>query len=162
MESARRRKGENRIQTRRCINSSSRIWFPFPALLSASASGGASRSGKHISGDCRSSLPLGICVCRGDLAHHRVQVECLAVSKPNLSRSVLVRRCIHGHHDYPLGLVAALTVALPPKSFFRQAHFKRTLLTLYAGRGSSLDGRGEANGSQTRRGLSLPRHPVRL
>jgi hypothetical protein len=162
MESARRRQTENRIQTRRCINSSGSIWFPFPALLSISASGGASRSGKHISGDCLGSLSLGICVCRSDLARHRPQVESLAASKPNLSRSVLVRCRIHGHHDYPLGLVAALTVALPPKSFFPQAHCKRTLLTLYAGTRSSLGGKGGQNGSQTRRDLSLPRHAVRL
>ena len=162
MESARRRQTENGIQTRRCINSRSSIWFPFPALLSVSASGGASRSGKHISGDCIGSLPLGICVCRSDLARHRPQVKCLAASKPNLSRSVLVLCRIHGDHDYPLGLVAALTVALPPKSFFRQPHCKRTLLTLYTGTRSSLNGKGGQNGSETRRGLSLPRDAVWL
>ena len=155
MAQVRRSESESGIQGRRGVNCGSRIWLPFPTLLSASASGGASRSGKHISGDCAGSLPLAICVSCSNLAHHRLPVECLAASKPELSRSVLVRCRIHGHHDYPLGMVAALTVALPPKPFFRQAHCKRTLLTLYAGTRSSLYGKGGANGSQTRRSLSL-------
>jgi hypothetical protein len=118
MEPARRRKSEDRIQTRRGVNGSSRIWFSFPALLSASASGGASRSGKHISGDGVNALPLGIYLFGRVLAGRRFQTKRPAKSQSNLSRSVLVRCRIHGHYDSALGLVAALTVGLLPRSFF--------------------------------------------
>ena len=162
MVPAKRRKSEDRIQTGRCIDSSNRIWFSFPALLSASASGGASRSGKHISGDGVNALPMGFYFFGCALAGSRFQTKCPAKGQPYLSRSVLVRRRIHCRHDYPLGMVAALTVGLLPKSFLRQAHCKKDLLTLYMGTRSSLGVQGGKHGSQTGRGLSLPRRAVRL
>ena len=149
MALVRRRNGENRIQVRLCIYRSSRVRFSFPALLSVSPSVGASRSGKHFTGDYLGSLPLDIRVRRRRVARHRLQIERAATSYPNLPLSVLVRCRVHRRHDCPLGMVAALTVACR-HNLFPAGPLVRTLLTLYAGAGSSLGVKGGEYGSQTR------------
>lgn len=104
---------EDAIQEQFTVSGSRRVRFSLPPVLSAAASGGASRAGKHVPCDCPRALPMGVPVDCGRVAGHRLQTKRLAKSKFDFPHRVLVCRAANCDDAGPMGMVVAI---LKPES----------------------------------------------
>lgn len=142
-----RTKGENNddsTQKRPFSSGSGRVQLSLPSVLSAPASDGASRSGKQFPCDACGPLSLAISIGGGCLASHRIQTERAAEDPLGFPHRLLVRRVTDRSHAFPLGMVAILKPQRrsPPNPRPTTQDRQTAPLTLYIGRGSTLEVKG--------------------
>jgi hypothetical protein len=110
MARTRRREGKNECgtQERSIISGSSRVRLSLAAVLSPSASGGASRSRKQLPCDGCGALSLGVSVNGDSLAGCGIQTQRSARSKSDFPDRLLVCCTSNSGHARLVGMVAIL------------------------------------------------------
>jgi len=126
---------ENAPQERSIFGRGGRVRFSIPPVLSASASGGASRSGKQFPCDSAGPLSLGISVGGDRVAGRGLQTERLAENNSDFPHRLLVSCTSNSSHAGSVGVVAILEArrrCFSSREPLTQVSANRRL-TLYAG-----------------------------